>query len=201
MNRPPELDDLIGPEGGADDRARLQRVHELLVAAGPPAEGALPSAPGVGGRVVRMRRRRWAQLALAAAFAVVALSVGYVVGSRGEGFETVVTLPMHGVPPVPAATAELAIGEADNGNIPIKMRVRGLPALPAGGWYELFLSKHGRIGASCGTFSTAGDETTVQLSVGYNLRAWRKAGIYDGWVITAHVPGHPQSAKRVLLTT
>jgi hypothetical protein len=192
---------LIGDEGGPDER--LARVHELLVDAGPPPD-AVPRSPYVGARARRAspRRRRWTALALAAALAAIALAVGFVVGSRGDGFEPVRTIAMHGVSPVADASAELAVGEPDeNGNTPLEMDVQGLPQLPQGGWYELFLSKNGAIGASCGTFVTAGGEATVRLGVGYDLPAWRDEGRYDGWVVTAHVPGRPGSSERILLTT
>ena len=201
MTRPPDLRDLIGDEGGPDER--LERVHEMLVAAGPPPE-AVPQSPHVSARALRprARRRRWAELALAAALASIALAVGFVAGSRGDDFEPVTTISMHGVSPVADASAELAMGEPDeSGNIALEMDVRRLPQLPQGGWYELYLSKNGVIGASCGTFVTAGDETTVRLSVGYDLAGWREAGRYDGWVVTAHVPGKPGSGERILLTT
>jgi hypothetical protein len=201
VTRPPDLRDLIGDEGGPDER--LARVHELLVDAGPPPD-AVPRSPHVGGEALRSRprRRRWTELALAAALVAIALAAGFVVGSRGEGFEPVTTIAMHSVSPVADASAELAVGEPDeNGNIALEMDVKGLPQLPQGGWYELFLSKNGVIGASCGTFVTAGDETTVRLGVGYDLPGWREAGRYDGWVVTAHVPGRPGSGERILLTT
>ena len=199
MSRPPDLRDLVGDEGPADER--LARVHELLVEAGPPP-GVVPGAPEVTARSQAPRRRRWAELALAAALASVALGVGFVAGSRSDGFDARVEISMQGVPPVADATAELAIAEPDeSGNIALEMDVEGLPPLPQGGWYELYLSKKGVIGASCGTFATAGDTTTVRLSVGYDLGAWRDAGRYDGWVVTAHVPGQPGSGKRILLTT
>jgi len=204
MSRPPDLRDLIGDEGSPDERARLEHVHDMLVTAGPPPEDVVPGPPRVSGAVVRLRprRRRWAELAVAAAVVVVAVGAGYFVGNRGNGFESVATITMRGVPPVVAATAELDIGKSDaDGNVPIEMRVAGLPSLPRGGWYELYLSKNGARGESCGTFTTAGKETTVRLNVGYDLAGWRKAGRYDGWVITAHVPGKPASAKRILLTT
>jgi hypothetical protein len=202
MSRSPDLRDLIGDEGSPEELARLERAHELLVAAGPPPEGGVPEPPRVGGQVVHLRsRRRWAELAAVAALVCVAVGAGYLVGNRGGGFESVVTLSMHGVPPTAAASATLDVGEADAaGNVPIEMRIAGLPRLPQGGWYELYLSKNGRPGASCGTFTAAGD-TSVTLSVGYDLAAWHEAGVYDGWVITAHVPGDPKAARRVLLTT
>ena len=204
MNRPPDIHDLIGDDGGPRELARLEQVHDMLVAAGPPPDGVVPAPPRVSGEVVRLRPRgrRWLELASAAALVCVALGAGYLVGSRGASFQPVVTISMHGVPPAAAATAELDVGKADaGGNIPIEMLVRGLPQLPRGGWYELYLSKNGNPGESCGTFTTAGDETTVRLSVAYDLAGWRKAGRYDGWVVTAHVPGKPAAAKRTLLTT
>ena len=201
MTQPPDLRDLIGDEGAPDER--LARVHELLVDAGPPPE-AVPGAPHVTVRALpaRPRKRRWAELALAAALAATALAVGFVAGSRGDGFEARVTISMQGVSPVADASAELAVGERDeNGNTALELFIKRLPQLPQGGWYELYLSKAGVIGASCGTFATAGDETKVRLNVGYDLSSWRKAGRYDGWVITAHLPGKPGSGERVLLTT
>jgi hypothetical protein len=199
VTRPPDLRDLIGDE---DPNERLARAHELLTAAGAPPEGALPEPPSVARRRPQaFVRRRWAQLALAAALAGLALAVGLALGTRGGGFESVATLSMHGVPPVAAASAELEIGETEDGNVPMEMHVDGLPALPQGGWYELFLTKKGVIGLSCGTFNSAGDDTTVRLNVGYDLRTLRTEGRFDGWAITAHVPGQPASARRVLLTT
>lgn len=203
MTRPPDLHDLIDPDDSPEARARLERMHELLVAAGPPPAGAVPEPPREGAVVIPLRqRRRLAELSAVAAVVLVALGGGYLLGARGNGFDKVASVPMHGIAPTARATADLAIGEADaNGNVPIEMHVRGLPSLPRGGWYELYLSKHGRLGASCGTFQTAGTETTVRLSVGYTLADWHDNGRYDGWVVTAHVPGMPGSGKQILLTT
>jgi hypothetical protein len=202
-NRPPDLHDLIGDEGDPRETERLERVHDMLVVAGPPPSGAVPHTPQVGGRkVVRMAPRRWAELAVAAAIACVAVGFGYFLGNRSDGMEPVAVIAMHGLAPVAGATAELEVGETDAaGNIPIEMQVEGLPAPPQGGWYQLLLSKGREIGASCGTFTTAGGETTVRLSVAYDLAEWREAGRYDGWVVTAFVPGKPATAKRILLTT
>lgn len=202
MNRPPDIHELIGDEGTPDELARLALVHDMLVAAGPPPEGSLPEPPRVSGDVVRFRRRRWAELAVAAAFVCAAIGVGYLVGSRSDSFQPVATLSMHGISPEMPAMAKLEIGKADaEGNVPIQMRVDGLPQLPRDGWYELYLSKDGTPGASCGTFTTAGGKASVRFSVGYDLAGWREANGYDGWVVTAHVPGNPASAKRIILTT
>ncbi len=89
----------------------------------------------------------------------------------------------------------------EDGNVLIEMRVDGLPPLPASGWYELALANNGEVGAVCGTFVTSGEETTVRFTVGYDLKGLRKAGRYDAWVVTARVPGRPDSGERILLTT
>ena len=101
---------------------------------------------------------------------------------------------MHGVGAASAAKASIAIGNPDaQGNWPLKVTVRGLKPLPAGGWYVLYLTRRGKIELPCGIFNTGSGATTVHMSVPYQL------GEYDGWVITAHVPG--QRHSQVLLTT
>ncbi|HJR96018.1 MAG TPA: hypothetical protein VJ807_11350, partial [Gaiellaceae bacterium] len=66
MKQPPRLDDLVGSDLEPQERARLERVHDLLLAAGPPPEPAeTPIA-------LQPARRRGAVLALAAALAVAA---------------------------------------------------------------------------------------------------------------------------------
>ena len=204
MTRPPDLNDLIDDDGSPEERARLARMHELLVAAGPPPAGEMPEPVRESATVVpfRQRRVRVAGLAAVAAAVLLALGGGYLLGTRGGGFDSAARVAMHGVAPTSGASADLDIGREDaSGNVPIEMHVRGLPSLPANGWYELYLSKKGRLGASCGTFMTAGDETTVRLSVGYALADWHDSGRYDGWVVTAHMPGERGSGKRILLTT
>ncbi len=204
MTGPPDLHDLIDADGSPEERARLERMHELLVAAGPPPEGDLPEPVRAPAVVVPLQRRRLRVVGLTAVAAAVLLALGggYLLGARGGGFGSTARVAMHGVAPTSGATADLDIGREDaSGNVPIEMHVRGLPSLPANGWYELYLSKNGKLGASCGTFTTKGDETTVRLSVGYALADWHDTGRYDGWVVTAHVPGKPASGKQILLTT
>ena len=77
--RRPNFDDLVGTDLEAGERARLLRVHELLIQAGPPPE------LGADATVValRPRRRRVALAGLAAALGVGLFATGAIVGNRG----------------------------------------------------------------------------------------------------------------------
>ena len=200
--RPPDFDELVGEDLAAGERARLRNVHDLLVAAGPPAElsPALERAPSVGGSVRLLpRRRRGAVLLLAAAIAAAAFGGGFLTGAvtRGGGTKTAVTvIPMHGTRVAPNALASISLQDVDKaGNWPMRFTVQGLPKLPRGAYYELYLTRHGRIGAACGTFNVHGGRTTVSLNAPYELNG------FDGWVVTRHLPGRPEEATRPLLTT
>ena len=200
-SRPPDFHELLGEDLPGDERERLRGVHDLLVAAGPPAElsPALERAPSVGGAVHFFpRRRRAAVLLLAAALAAGAFGGGFLTGGvthRG-GKSAVTVIPMHGTRAAPNALASISLQEIDKaGNWPMRFTVQGLPKLPRGGYYELYLTRHGHIGAACGTFNVHRGRTTVSLNAPYELRG------FDGWVVTRHLPGHPGEATRPLLTT
>ena len=199
-SRPPDFDELVGEDLAADERARLRGVHDLLVAAGPPAElsPALERAPSVGGTVRLLpRRRRSAVLLLAAALAAAAFGGGFLTGAvtRGGTERATVVIPMHGTRAAPNALASIALLTADRaGNWPMRFTVQGLPKLPHGGYYELYVTKHGRITASCGVFNVHGGRTTVNLNAPYTEG-------FDGWVVTKHLPGRPEVATRPVLTT
>ena len=184
-HRPPEFDDLVGGDDlDPGERARLRRVHDLLVAAGPPAElpPALAASEHREAAVVPFRRpsrrRQGVAAVLAAALAVAAFGVGYFVGDRtGESSaEPEFVLPMTG----DGASASLAVFPLDEaGNWPMKMTVVGLPPLPPGQRYELWLTKQGRLAESCGRFVVVAEgRTIVALNAPYRLRA------FDGWVVT-----------------
>jgi Anti-sigma-K factor rskA len=201
-SRPPDFDELVGVEAPTEERERLRGVHDLLVAAGPPAElsPALEGAPSVGGTVRFLpRRRRSAVLLLAAALAAAAFGGGFLTGAvtHGAGSKSAVTvIPMHGTRAAPNALASISLQDVDKaGNWPMRFTVQGLPKLPRGGYYELYLTRRGRIAAACGTFSVHGGRTTVSLNAPYELRG------FDGWVVTRHLPGHPEESTRPLLTT
>jgi hypothetical protein len=187
----PDFDELVGDGLAAEERERLERVHALLVAAGPPRELppslASPPAPPQASVIPFPRRYRAAAAGVAAALAVALLGAGYVIG-RGttpeEAFpvpttpEEAFTVSMTGAG---GARAELVVFAKDAaGNWPMELSVTGLEPLPAGKVYELWLTKKGELADSCGTFSVSAAETEVPLNAPYVLRE------YDGWVVVEH---------------
>jgi hypothetical protein len=199
---PPDFRDLVGDEGTPEELAKLQRAHELLIAAGPPPElsprlAEPPQAPEPESRFHRWGPR--AAFALSAVVAAAAFGIGFLVGDRGPAeFSEVASVPMHGVGELASAQATIDVGAQDvAGNYPLEMTVTGLPRTPNGSWYELLLSKHGRPTLPCGSFATGGGSVTVRLSVPYDLSD--RPRLFDGWVVTKHVPR--QKHVPVVMTT
>ncbi len=197
----PDLRDVVGQDVPPEELERLQRVHDLLLAAGPPPElpPALAEPPAGRARLGFLPRRRLgAALLLAAALAAAVFGAGYLAGHRGGGgFSATFAVSMHGTAAAPQALASIQVGHRDrSGNWPLLVRVRGLRPLPKGDYYELFLTRGHRPAVSCGTFATHSGTTTVRLNAPYRLKS------YDGWVVTAGGPGQPESkSRRILLTT
>jgi hypothetical protein len=196
MNREPNFDELAGGDDlSPEEAARLERVHDMLIAAGPPPE--LPPrladpepAPREDSPVAFLPRRRTGlALALAAAIALVTFVGGFVAGKqRGNAFPTKYSVTMHGTAFASNASAVIKIGTDDsNGNGPLKVVVHGLKQLPEGQFYEMYLTRHGKAVATCGTFRlTSGD--SVRLNAPYNLRT------FSGWIVTREGTGtttHP----------
>ena len=194
----PEFRDIVGDDLAPAEEAQLRRVHELLLAAGPPPElpPALAEPPAERGAKVigfPVRRRLGVAVVLAAALAAAAFGGGYFVGDRGSGWTSQgAPIAMHGASRAQLASIRLAPKDAA-GNWPLLLRVKGLPELPKGGYYELLLTKDGKFGPSCGTFRVHGTVTEVVLNAPYRLKAW------DGWVVVAHSPGKHES--RPILST
>ena len=84
-----------------------------------------------------------------------------------------------------SAVIEL-LAEDDAGNWPMHVVVRGLePSRDRDDWYDLWLTRRGRLAAHCGRFIVSPGQTRVTLTVPYGLRA------YDGWVVTRHGSSAP----------
>ncbi len=173
---PPRFDDLVA----ADDpgRERLLNAHELLIAAGPqpelPPELAHAPAPP-DGKVVPFARRRFTAIGAVAIAATVIFGIGYVVGGRDAPGAPVQTIAMAG-PNNAEATIDVLAKDAA-GNWPMTFSVSGLPVLPKGSTYTLWLTKDGELAESCGSFVVAAGTTDVPLNAPYPLKK------FDGWVV------------------
>lgn len=183
----PDFDELVGTDLVPGERERLQRVHELLVAAGPPPPEVVPIAPVE----LQPHRRRGALLALAAALAVAAFALGAALvdgaGSRDVDF----TETMIGTPSAANATASLTVFEIDAaGNWPMELTVAGLPPAESGRQFELWLTRGGRLAALCGGFLTdAEGSAAVPMNAPYRFDD------FNGWVIVE------EGSQKPLLTT
>lgn len=189
----PDFDELVGDDLPHAERARLRRVHDLLVAAGPPPQ--LPQRLAFP-PVRSLRRRRVAITALAAALALAAFGAGWWL--RGdEGFEVRRAVPMESTANAPGARGTIELGRADeDGNWPMLVTVSGLKPLPDGGYYELLLTKDGEPVAVCGSFKVKSTgETTARLGASYDLSN------FDGWVVRPYVHGRDRLNETVVLTT
>ena len=198
-----EFENIVDVEGLApEEAARLRRVHELLVEAGPPPD--LPPAlehpaDPVEAEVIEfplLPPRRWAVAAVAAAaLALVGLGSGYLLGhahAKPATFAAQRVVPMQGK----GSLAALRIGGRDKaGNWPMELVVSGLPTQQnPQAYYELWLTKDGKPIAPCGSFRVNSKNTTVRFSVPYAFSH------YDGWVVTAQ-PANERSIGPVVLKT
>jgi hypothetical protein len=184
--------ELVGDIEDPAERERLRRVHELLLSVDAPPE--LPEhavAPIPAPVAVLPRRRRFALALIAAALAAALFGSGYLVGGRSDDLDAVKVIPMAGVDDGRGASASIdLLPQDESGNWPLKVRLRGLePSRDRSDYYELWLTKGGKLADSCGRFTIHPGLTTVTLSVPYGLRS------YDGWVVTR------RGSDRVLLTT
>ena len=190
--RGPDFEELVGSDLEAAERGRLLRVHELLIAAGPPPELRLGEEPQQVAAVrLSSRRRRVRVLALAAALTLVAFASGALVGGRLDDPGTFEVLTMSGTSYTSGVRGTLTIFDADEaGNWPMELEVAGLTPSPDRRPYELWLTKGGKLEALCGSFLAEADGTTVvPMNAPYRLRE------FDGWVVVA------EGSESPLLTT
>jgi hypothetical protein len=198
VTRPPDFDELVGAVDDPAERARLERVHELLVEAGPPPDltpSVVATAPPAEERrnVFRLPRRRLGlALAVIGATLVAAFGIGYFAGNSGSGssealhVENTVALAGRG-----AAAGEIGIGSRDDdGNLPMLLTVHGLRKLGDGDYYRLALVKNGKPIVTCGTFNVGGrGETALEMLAAYDLEN------FEGWVVMLwHGRTHDETA-------
>ena len=192
----PDFDELIDDDVRGAERERLERVHDLLVAAGPPAE--LPphlEQPTLAMSLARRpgrNRRRVAAIAAIAAVLVIAFVLGYLAGNRGGGLSSETSLQLTGTKAAPNALASLRILPVDtSGNWPMRLSATGLPKLGKKWYYEVFLVRDGKIYAPCGSFVSTGT-VNVSLNAPYRLQP------RDTWVVTKQHRGDRSTGTVVL---
>jgi len=199
VTRTPHFDDLVDDDLPRAERERLERVHDLLVTAGPPPEltPELAAGPTLSMTLAQRRfgrQRRVALLAAAIALLAVAFIAGYTAGNHG-GSSAGHALKLAGTKAAPGALASLVIKDADAaGNWPMQLSVTGLPRLPKHGYYEVFLTRHGKPFAPCGVFLVKSKDaaTSVTLNAPYHLEKG------DNWVVTRQLPGEHDPGAVVL---
>lgn len=183
MNRRPDFDELLDGVEDPAERARLARVHELLVEAGPPPElsPTLQTPPPASPRDFPWQRPRRVRprTVLVAAAIVAAFFIGYLTAGPGPDEEARVkytrTIELDGKGDTRGA---IGVGVRDDrGNWPMVLSVWGLDHLTGGDYYTLALTRKGKPVVTCGTFNVSGDQTTIRMSAAYNLTR------FDGWVV------------------
>jgi hypothetical protein len=202
VNREPTLDDLIDAETTGEERARLRRVHEMLLEAGPPPELSpkLEAGPTLGMTLQRKQAlKRRAMLLLAATLAVIGVFLaGYAVANRGGGgISPVRTEALKGTLLAPQAQGTLEVWDSRDGNWPMTLSVIGLKQLAPHSYYEVYLVRNGKPWGSCGTFRVQSPNpgvVTVTLTAPYTLRKG------DSWVVTLPGARGTEPGKTVLRT-
>jgi hypothetical protein len=175
-NLPPDFDDLVGDEVAGAERDRLRRVHDLLVAAGPPPDVSTQTAPETNVVPLRPRHRRRALLGLAAALGAAAIFALGLVVAAGDDPSAERVVAMTGAQGARASLEIFALDEA--GNWPMLVEVDGLAPAADGALFELWLTKDGAPVALCGSFRTDSDGVAV-----VPMNAPWKIDDFDGWVV------------------
>ena len=202
MSDSPDLRDLLPDDVGPGELERLGHIHDLLLAAGRPAE-LPPRLAGVptarrSGLVAFAEHRRKAIGLVAAAAAAAIFGIGFFSGwsTKAPGFQAAFgPIAMHGGP-ASQAVAQIWVGPKDAAfNWPSLMKVRGLPELPTGSYYALYLTdeKTGERLLLCSAFGVHAGVTTVT----FNFPGPAKG---RGWVVLRELQGTAGNNAAVLWT-
>jgi hypothetical protein len=193
----PDFRELIGDDVAPEERERLRRAHDLLVAAGPPPDlpASLREAPKPRRWTPRIALGRWLLVPAAAALAAAAFAGGYFTRDTDDAFDAVRVVRLAGTSAQPQARGRIEVGARDSsGNWPMIVRVSGLPRTTAKGYYEVLLTRNGEVVGPCGSFLVRGETTQVYLTAAYELRK------NDGWTVVLHPRGHVENPATVMRT-
>ena len=185
MTRRPSFDELVEGIEDPEERARLQRMHELLLETEAPPElsPTLVTPPPASARDLPWQRPRRVRprFVLVPAVIITAFFIGLLAGSsdapnRGPTADMTVirTIELEGED----GGGAIGVGAADEtGNWPMVVSVWGLEHATDGDYYTLKLTRNGEPTVTCGTFNVSGRRTTVRMIAAYNLDR------FDGWVV------------------
>jgi hypothetical protein len=196
MREPPELRDLLGDDSPEDEVERLRGVDALLRRVpGPPHEIPLSLTHAVEQVAIEPARVPRRRMALALAFAALVAALAFGVGrwSGGESFDEAWNAELVATEDAPGAAAVVRVGERDEetGNMELLVDVSGLPPLEPDEFYALWLIEDGEWAATCGYFSVGEGETTVRMTVSYEISD------FEAWAIsTGHPNEHPPPLLR-----
>jgi hypothetical protein len=214
------FDELVDhPSLTTEERARLRRVHDLLLEVGPPPEAPPHLSPPPGeAQVIPLRRRSRGVALLAAALGAAAVGgAGYLLGDRSGAeeaaqtvtvartatqattvIETVTTAPEQPSGPV---VRMAGVGAASGASATVELlpraesgdypvRIRA-EGLPERTTFEMWLvDDDGEFDKLCGSFTSGYGETDETITVPYEMRT------RDDWVIV-----RPGTTEPVLTTT
>ena len=201
MREPPDLHDLLGDDLPDDEVERLRGVDALLRRVPPPPHeiplSLTHAVEQVAREPARVPRRRLA-LGLALAALVAALAFGAGRWTGGESFDAAWNAQLVPTADASGAAAIVKVGERDEetGNMELELDVSGLPPLETDEFYALWLVEDGEWAATCGYFSVGEGETTVRMTVSYDIRD------FEAWAISTGHPGeHPPPLLRAEIDT
>ena len=196
MKEPPDLHELLGDDLPEDEVERLRGVDELLRRVPPPPHevplSLTQAVEQVTAERARVPRRRVA-LALAFGALVAALAFGVGRWSGQDSFEAAWAAKLTATERAPGASAVVQVGHLDeeSGNMELLLDISGLPPLGPEEFYALWLVKDGEWAATCGYFSVGEGETTVRMTVSYDIRD------FEAWAVsTGHPNEHPPPLLR-----
>jgi hypothetical protein len=207
--RPPDFDDLMGNDVTPAERDRLRRVHDLVVAAGPPPEltTELESvqwpeealAPlGLTRRAGAGKRKHSRLLLVAAALTIAAAAflLGQATSTNSSSMDVRKVVKLQGTALDRDALATLELGNPDlQGNWPMILHASGLQSLPEAGYYDLYLTRKGKPVALCATFNVnRRGEVNIRFSAAYQLEHFDR----NGWVVTRQIPPNHEPTQIVL---
>ena len=191
-----DLRDLVGRDIPSDEMEQLAIADRALRATPPPphvSDSLTDRVLAIPAGRRSAQRRVFAGLALAAALAAATFGIGMWIGGDGGGGSG----PVEQIALEPTANAPDAawmlinvLPEDPAGNWAMAADVGGLARLPEGGYYEVWLTKDGKLASPCGRFVVASDGTAedVWLNAPYPFDG------YDRWVVVSKLPGQKPSS-------